>query len=212
VSDGIAPLQPGDRVGSEAVARLHAALLPDSPIARLGPYFMGRFYYDTLVADRLITCHVAYVDGIPAGFITLTARPATFMAEGLRRHWLRLSWVLAREVVSSPRRLRVMLWTFGLLRRRAAAPVPDEGELLSFGVLPEFRDMAFVRRTGRRIASELFAAALADLRAAGLDRYRAVVVTNNAAALMFYQAQGGRADPDRVSLPGTLVITGSTSG
>jgi ribosomal protein S18 acetylase RimI-like enzyme len=212
VRDGIARLQPGDRAGSEAVARLHAALLPDSPIARLGPHFMGRFYYEALVADQLIGCHMAYVEGAPAGFITLTARPATFMAEGLRRHWPRLAWVLAREVVSSPRRLGVMLWTFGLMRRRAAAPVPGEGELLSFGVLPEFRDMAFVRRTGRRIASELFAAALADLRAAGLDRYRAVVVTNNAAALMFYQAQGGRADPDRVSLPGTLVITGSTSG
>ena len=201
-------LEGADRRASEHAARLHAVLLPDSPIARLGPVFMTHFYYGTLVRDNLLRCYLAYVGDSPAGFISFTDRPATFMAEGLRRHWLHLAGVLARAVVADPRRIGVMLWTFGLMRRRTRAPEPGEGELLSFGVLPEFRGVPFVQRTGRRIGAELFAAACDDLHALGADRFRAVVAKDNAAALMFYQAQGCRVDRERDSLAGTLVVVG----
>jgi len=202
-------LQAGDVDASGHVASLHAALLPDSPVARLGPRFLSRFYYRVLVADALLQCRVAYEDGVPVGFIAFTARPATFMSEGLRRHWLRLAAVLAWEALADPRRIVLMLWTARLMRGRASVPTPGEGELLSFGVLPEFRGMDYLRRTGRRIGAELFAAARGDLRDAGVERFRAVVATDNAPALMFYQAQGCRVDRDRETLPGTLVVVGS---
>ncbi len=205
--DGIAPLTATDDTAVGQVAQLHATLLPGSPIPRLGSRFMRRFYYRSLVADDLIHCQISYVAGRPAGFITCTAQPARFMAEGLRRHWLQLGWVMLGEVLADPRRLVVIFWTLNYMRRRPGRPHdPGEGEILSFGVLPEFRTSAFVQQTGRRIAGELFASARAFFAASGISRYRAVVESGNREALMFYHAQGWQVKPGGGGAPGTIIL------
>lgn len=205
--DGIAPLMAMDGTAVEDIARLHATLLPASPIPRLGLGFMRKFYYRSLVADNLIHCQVSYVAGQPAGFITCTAQPSRFMAEGLRRHWFRLAWVMLGEVLADPRRLVVIFWTLNYMRRRPGpAHEPGEGEILSFGVLPEFRTTTFVRQSGRRIAIELLAAARDFFATTGIPRYRAVVESGNREALLFYSAQGWHVKPGGGGAPGTIIL------
>jgi ribosomal protein S18 acetylase RimI-like enzyme len=207
MTDGLVPLQPGDRNAVRDVARLHQALLPGSPIPRLGRRFMERFYYRTLVEDGLLAAHLYYVEGRAAGFITLTAVPSRFMAEGLRRHWWGLAGILLWELLADPRRIAVIVWTLRHMGRQGVAPAePGEGEILSFGVLPEFRTPAFVRRSGRRIAGELFDRAVASLQADGTHRIRAVVETRNREALMFYHARGCQVRAGAESVPGTVLL------
>ena len=209
---GLVELAARDRAGAEDAARLHEQLLPTSPVVRLGPRFIRRFYYDSLVADGLIACAIAYADGAPAGFIVCTRTPARFMADGLRRHVAGLSAVLLGEVVSDPRRLKVIWWTVTHMRRnpaRAAAAGTDdaEGEVLSFGVLPEFRNPAWIRRTRRRISLELFGWARGYFRSARLPRFRAVVESSNREALFFYSGQGCRPKPaGAAGQAGTTVV------
>jgi ribosomal protein S18 acetylase RimI-like enzyme len=206
MKQGVERLAPGDREGAEHAARLHASLLPDSPIARLGFRFMSRFYYATLVADGLICCDVAYHDGAPVGFIAYTSQPTRFMSEGLRRHWLALGALVAGQVLASPRRLGVILWTMAFMRGQAGPPLdPNAGELLSFGVEPDFRSTRFVRQTGRRIPVELFDGALAWFRAQGVRECRAVVEARNREALFFYVARGCRTEPLVGSSPSRMV-------
>jgi ribosomal protein S18 acetylase RimI-like enzyme len=213
---GLVELAARDRAGAEDVARLHEQLLPTSPIVRLGPRFTRRFYYHSLVADGLIACAIAYADDAPAGFIVCTRTPARFMAEGLRRHVAGLSAVLLGEIVSDPRRLKVIWWTLTHMRRNPAAATaagPDkkddeaEGEVLSFGVLPEFRNPAWIGRTGRRISLELFGWARGYFRSARVPRFRAVVESSNREALFFYSGQGCRPKPGAAAGPaGTTVV------
>jgi ribosomal protein S18 acetylase RimI-like enzyme len=211
VRSEIRRLDPLDEQARRDVAGLHAHLLPTSPIVRIGRRFARDFYYRSLVADGLVGCHVAYVDGVAAGFLAFTADPAHFMSIGLRRHWPRIARTLLVDVVTDPRRAAVILWTLGYMRSRKSAVPPGEAELLSLGVMPQFRSIDFVRSTGLRISTELFGRARADLLARGVQRFHGVVEAKNREALMFYQALGCRVDPERQSAPGTVVIVGDFS-
>jgi ribosomal protein S18 acetylase RimI-like enzyme len=205
MKDGLEPLDPRDSSAVDAIARLHSELLPGSPISRLGRRFMRRFYYRLLVADRLIGGHLFYVEGQPAGFIAYTAQPGRFMIEGLKRHWLFLSGLMGADLLADPRRLRTVIWTLNHMRQPGHAPAPGEGEILSFGVSPEFRNSQFVRRTGRRVSAELFECARDYFRRQGIAHYRAVVESGNREALLFYHAHGCRPKAGE-RLPGRVVI------
>ena len=204
----IRALDPHDAQARKDVAGLHAELLPTSPIVRIGHRFARDFYYKSLVKDGLVGCHIAYVDGIPAGFIAYTPNPSGFMSIGLRRHWPRIAATLLLDVLTDPRRAAVILWTLKYMRLRKKAAPPGEGELLSLGVKPQFRSIDFVRATGLRISTELFGKARAGLLAQGVHRFHGVVESGNREALMFYQALDCRVDTERETAPGTVTIVG----
>ena len=65
-------------------------------------------------------------------------------------------------------------------------------EIIAIGVLPEYRDVRFIRRTGRRIAHELFEYASDFFRRAGLKDLHLVVDADNKQALIFYNGLGAR--------------------
>lgn len=207
MNDGLVPLAPDNPAAVRDCARLHRDLLPGSPIARLGRRFMERFYYRTLVSDGLVQGYLYYVENQAAGFVAQTRQPSRFMAEGLRRHWPALCGILFLDVLSDPRRVAVILWTLRHMMGQRSAPAgAAEGEILSFGVLPEYRAPAFVRRSGHRIAGTLFDAALEALQAQGVHRVRAVVETSNREALMFYHARGCQIRPESGVAAGRVVM------
>jgi len=189
MKDGLQRLDPKDLAAVADVARLHIELLPGSPISRLGPEFTRQFYYRKLVEDGLVCCSIYYCDGVAVGFIAYTTHSATFMMEGLRRHWLYLSAVMAGAVIRQPRRLGGILWTLDFMRKQSAAPErPVNAELLSFGVLLPFRTSTYIRETGKRISLALYDDACEYFRAHGVVKFRAVVEKSNREALFFYHA------------------------
>lgn len=197
MDDGIRPLDPRNPHDLEAVTRMHAALIPQSPVCRLGAEFMEKFYYRKLVEDGLIHCDLYVHEGTPAGFIAYTEIPSRFMSEGLRHHWLYLAGVMARSIFRHPQRVGAVLKALTIMGSRTRKKgTSREGEMLSLGVLPEFRNPEFIRRTGKRIPSALFEHARTYFRNQGVVDIYLLVEAENKPALMLYRAMGGRFEPD----------------
>jgi ribosomal protein S18 acetylase RimI-like enzyme len=193
----IVPFDEVREAPSGDLARLHEDLLPESPVVLLGERFMRDFYYRMLPRDGLIWGAAAYVNGRPAGFIVATDDSAGFMRRAVGRNMLRLAWLLGRSVLASPRRL-VALWEAWRILRGVKVQHRGEGvgEILSFGVLPEFRDRAFVRETGLRISLDLFNFVAAGFRQKPAKLVRVVVNKDNREARFFYHGLGWElADP-----------------
>jgi len=144
---------------------------------------------------------VAYVDEKPAGFIVATHDSDGFMRTSIRRHWLALSWVMATSVLLKPQRLGAV-WEAWQIMRHLEAPVTqqEEGELLSFGVLPEYRRPKFIRQTGVRISSDLLDAAMSQIEERGVSLVRVVIDADNREAQIFYHGLGWAMGRD--SIPG----------
>jgi ribosomal protein S18 acetylase RimI-like enzyme len=173
------------------LARLHAALLPASPVALLGRRFMERFYYRVLPCEGLVFGAVAFVDGQPAGFVAATGDRRGFMRVALRRYWPRVIWVLGLSLAMAPRSLGPV-WQAGraIRSRRRVERAEPEGEILSLGVLPAYREPGFVRESGLRIASDLLDVAVSRLRSMGLEFIGATVRAGNTEAKLFYSGLG----------------------
>jgi ribosomal protein S18 acetylase RimI-like enzyme len=181
------------------LARLHAELLPESPVSRLGRRFMEDFYYRVLPREGLVFGAVAYVDGQPAGFIAVTHDRTGFMRTGFKRGWPRLLKVLGSSAVTAPMSMGAMWHAAGIARSRGRAEGDERaGEILSLGVLPAYREPAFVRRSGIRIATDLLDLAVDGLRAMGIQHIGAAVRADNTEAKLFYAGLGWSLDRPRV--------------
>lgn len=198
-TDGtIVRLDPDDAAQLQAVAGLHAALLPSSPIPRLGAAFMTRFYYPCLVKDGLIGCFLHRVGDRYVGFLSFTEHPGTFMSEGRRRHFWRLLSVLGLAMLAKPSRLRVLWETVAIGRRegrRAAEAHARVGEVLSFGVLEAFRGGS----PGRRISNRLFDATVRHLQERGFGRLEWNVEKSNLRGQQFYRSYGANFEESAVA-------------
>ncbi len=171
------------------LARLHAALLPHSPVVLMGEDFMCDFYYKALTSDKQICGAIAYIDGKPAGFIVATHNPKEFMPMAIRRHWFSLGMVIFLSLLRSPTRIMAMKEAYTI--QKNVGDIEYEaglGELLSFGVLPEYRSPKFVRKTGHKISSDLLTAAVSLLRKRAMKKIRAVVDQDNTEAKFFYRS------------------------
>lgn len=191
MESGIKRLDPSCPEQIEQIALLHRLLLPESQVARLGPLFMRSFYYRELAAEGLINADLDYVEGRPAGFIVYTGLASTFMMSGFRRHWLQLCSVLTASVLRDPSLIaHIYGVATAMLRRRQHSSDRSEHEILSFGVLPEYRNAEFIRRTGRRISLELFQRAREYFEREKVKYIRMLVRQDNREALFFYHALG----------------------
>lgn len=208
-NDGkIVRLDPDDAAQLQAVARLHAALLPTSPIPRLGAAFMTRFYYPCLVKDALIGCFLYQVGERYVGFLSFTEHPDTFMSEGRRRHFWRLLSVLGLAMLTTPSRLRVLWETVAIGRRDGRRPAEAHArvaEVLSFGVLEGFRGGA----PGLRISNRLFDTTVRHLQARGFRRLEWNVEKSNLRGQQFYRTYGAQFEASAVA--GEHELRGSMS-
>jgi len=191
VSYRLAPFGEASADLSAELAGLHGELLAHSPVALLGHEFLQRYYYRTLPRLGLIFGQVAFVNHRPAGFIVATHDSAGFMRAAIRRHFLRIGWVLSVSVLRDPRRIAA-IWEGLQIMRGLPAPEPGQaqGEILSMGVLPEFRSREFCARTRLRIGQDLLAAVLEQVAARGVGGVRAIVDADNLEARLFYSGQG----------------------
>ncbi len=187
-------LLPFDRASVELsaeLAALHGELLAHSPVALLGPDFLRHFYYRTLPRMGLIFGQVAFVNDRPAGFIVATHDSTGFMRTAIRTHFLRIGLVLGVSVLRNPRRIAA-IWEGLQIMRGLPSPAPGQaqGEILSMGVLPEFRSREFCVRSRLRIGQDLLAAVLDQIGARGIGEVRVIVDADNLEARLFYSGQG----------------------
>jgi ribosomal protein S18 acetylase RimI-like enzyme len=187
----LVPFGPGAPAPARELAGLHAALLPQSPIALLGRPFMERFYYRALPAEGLLVGAVAYVDDLPAGFAVATADSSGFMRTAVRRRWPRLAWVLGASAILHPACVAPMWQALRVMRqRRPVAPADRTGEILSMGILPAYRTPTFMRESRLRISTDLVDHVVARLAEAGVRTIRAIVAGDNTQAKLLYCGLG----------------------
>jgi ribosomal protein S18 acetylase RimI-like enzyme len=152
---------------------------------------MRRFYYRWLPADGFLVGAVAYVDGQPAGFVVGTSNPTGFMRAALRRRWRRLLWVLATCLILRPHAVGAVLAACRVLRTRRPEPAAaGSAEILSMGVLPEYRTQRFVVESKLRLSMNLVDHIASRLVAAGADTVRAIVAADNPQAKLLYSGLG----------------------
>lgn len=181
-----------------ALTRLHMALLGHGPMARLGERFLRDVCYGVLARDRLLRAALFEVDDQPAGFVAWTNRSITFHRHALRRHALRVAWALARSLADEPRRagrLGKALWLMASRRAERELARDPLGEVLSIGVLPEYRTPQFLHRTGLRIGEALVRHVMTALRRERVAVMRMVVEAHNTPTLLLYHALGARFEP-----------------
>jgi len=183
---------PDSRVASD-LALLHAMLLRHSPLVLMGPDFMKSFYYGLLPADGFICGAVAYCNDEPAGFVVATGDANGFMSKATQKHWLRLCWILLKSVIRRPSGLLAMKEAYDIQSNVQAQEYgPEVGELLSFGVRPEYRSRKFIKESGLHLSSDLFDIAIGQLQVTGKSKLRAIVDKDNLEAQFFYRSNGWR--------------------
>ena len=94
---------------------------------------------------------------------------------------------MGRSVLLNPVHLRVIVRALSVVRHRKAT---GSAEVLSLGVLPEFRGRDSARRTGRHVAQELFDAAKTYFRDNAIEEFYVIVDADNREALSFYRGAG----------------------
>lgn len=191
---------------SGLLADLHARILPTSPLVRLGRRFMEKFYYSVLPEHALIFGAVACVEGTPAAFVVATSDSSGFIRTAVRRCWGKMAYESAASLLTNPRVLKGVPEALALTKSRFAewrhrshhaepeheSHIPQGGEILSIGTLPEYQTPGFHRETRLNLAEELLNFAVGRLRDNGTQVVRCVVDADNKPAQFFYHSRGWR--------------------
>lgn len=187
------------------IARLHAELLPHSPLTKVGVRFMERFYYKYLPLQGEIFGAIAYVNGQPAGFICATYDSNQFLARTLRRNFFRLLWVVMTSF-PSPRRFEGLLEGLGIMRSREGRErkdgTPNVGEVLSIAVRTQYRGPEFKTEAGLEIGRDLLLGVMDAFAKSRITRARLIVDSRDLQTQGFYRRLGWQ--PRRHSVPGWL--------
>ena len=192
---GIIALDPKDEDHVQITAHLHSTLLPGSPIALLGPVFMRKFYYSRLVQDGLIHCDLYEYQGEAVGLIAYTRYPGDFLSRGLHKHFFYLAGIMIWTIFQRPSRIMQITQALGMTWNRNKEKSHEkkiDGEILSLGVLPQYRDRKFIGRTGISIPRELFQHVKDYFRQQNIATIRMFVEQDNREAVLFYHSLGCR--------------------
>lgn len=187
------------KADTKEIARLHKEILGDSIFVRLGTPFLEGFYYALLTGDDVAFAYVCEEEGRAVGFIAMAASHETFYGQTKKRA-PQLAWSLIRSMLSSPKTIGSILQAMGFLMKKGSLIRCDaEGELLQIAVDPAYRTKqadgkptAFFERTKRRVARELYAAAMEELKKRGVKDFRIMTGDDNVASNPFYVRMGCR--------------------
>lgn len=174
---------------SNDVYELHSELT--SPVVWLGRRFARDFFYGALVQEGMVHCLVYRHEGETAGFLSYTENANGLFREGLKRRFFQLASILAVELVTRPTVLRDILFCMRNLSHAPSELGSDvPAEFLTFVVREKYRTPEFLKETGIRVANELFAEGVRDLRARDVKKVKSSIKTDRLLAHVFHQHQG----------------------
>ncbi|MFQ5672487.1 MAG: hypothetical protein ACE5G9_05280 [Nitrospinales bacterium] len=140
------------------VAEIHHAILPKSMMTRLGKKFLTEVYYPVCIEDSRFHCFASIYEGRVAGFMTLVTKGGSGgLIMLLFKRPVALLSALSHMVFHNPKACwwsLQIIFHLGLGKKEPLHEIPCE--LVSSGVLPEFRSAEFVKKTGRRLSRELY--------------------------------------------------------
>ena len=191
---GIEFLDPNNAADVDSVSALYEEHLATSPVVKLGPRFLREFFYSQLVKDDLLGCLICRVDGKVVAFLSWTTRPSDFVSVGIKRHVVKLSWIMLRTVITRPAIVHELIASSRMASRRAGdtgmpADSPAVIEALSIVVPPAFQ--RHVPEGGKGRLTTRLVRTLADhVRAKGVAKVIYVVQPTNTSSAIFFSGMG----------------------
>lgn len=188
----IRPLTVADIPELERVQNLS---LPGSLPTMYGPRFF-RLYYESLMAEPQFLSGGFFWESRMAGFLTYTTDTAALLSRAFRGHLAAYVGAVGTGIAKRP---SVLVTTLKLLPGfflPGNQPGSDVlAELLSYGVLPEFRrGSEFFARQRVHVALELLHRAFRELREQGARQVKIFIQTEDVNAFIneFYRREGFR--------------------
>jgi len=170
------------------VSKLHKVLLSDSPIPKLGKDFMNGFYYSQLIKKELIHCLTFIEQNKVIGFIVITKYPGNFMLKGIQKSPFSLFIRLIEAILRNPKRLLLIFNMIFLALARKTSSLPSgTSELLSIGVLKEYRNNVD-SKSGLRVSHALFTGAVEYLKKEKQKIFQVLTDKTNNEAIKFYKS------------------------
>lgn len=163
-------------------------------VAQLGQHFLERVFYDLNLDNPDFFCDVATFAGEIVGFSVYTTDRRNVFRHIIRRHFARASWRMMRILLRQPRLLPCVLSNLIYLNGEELDFLESvSGWLILTGVKEANRTKEFDRRTGIRVAPELFDRMEPTMSAHGCHSWCAVVRPDNLGANVFLQRRGATA-------------------
>lgn len=195
-------LDPSVEADVTAIADLHSRYLGDSPIVQFGPVFLRKFFYGTMVRDRLVgVCYYRH-QGRIVGFISYNTEPLAFMTKGVRRHPFQVAWALLTGILRRPTAAVDIARVVRLMRERGddtdSGDLDNTGEVITLVVEEAFR--GFVPPDGTaRVAVRLFETARELVRRNGVRQIHLLVQPDNMEANIFWISLGSSFEKTKVA-------------
>ncbi len=170
--DGIRRLTPDD-IG--ALLEIQEATLPDTMAARLGERF-NVLYFRSVLEEPLCFVDGYYSDGRLVGFLAYSPAASEMLRRVVRRRRMRFAAATSAGLLLSPSSLGVVMRIVMAILARVPEPGSEIGaEMLSMGVLAEFRGRRDVHGRSVRVAHDLVQHAFSVLCANGARKVKAFV-------------------------------------
>jgi ribosomal protein S18 acetylase RimI-like enzyme len=162
-------------------------------VALYGPRFF-RLFYQSLMADPRFLSSGFFWESRMGGFLTYTTDTAGLLGRALRGRFVEYLWSVGVGALTRPSALSATVKLLPGVFAPAGQPGSEvKAELLSFGVLPEYRrGSSFHVQHGVRVAAELLHGAFEDLRRMGALKVKVYIQTEeaNPAINEFYRREG----------------------
>lgn len=185
-------LDPSNKEHINAASKLHRVLLPESIVSGLGPIFLSSFYYKILTKKKLMDVYLYKVNSNYVGFIACTDYPFSFMKNGIKGNFIRLSIILMISTLLKPSRLGLLLKmkddvNLDGLKQKNAESV---GQFMSFGVLEKYRKH-IDDFTNLTIPNVLMKAVFSHFTNRKKSMFFLLVLKTNENAIAFYKKYNG---------------------
>ena len=185
-------LDPSNKEHINAVSKLHLILLPESIVSRLGHIFLSNFYYKILTKMNLMDVYLYKINNNYVGFIACTDYPFTFMKNGMKGNFIRLSIILMISILLKPSRLGLLLKMKDDINLDSVKQknVESVGQFMSFGVLGKHRKYVD-DFTGLTISNVLMKSVFSHFINRKKSMFFLLVLKTNENAIAFYKKYHG---------------------
>ena len=175
-----------------SVSEAHVTLDPTAFLSQpkeIGVHFRERIFYPAVLSHPQSFVWIYKVGDRLAGYIVGTKDTSDFYQYLKSFRPFRLSLLIAKASLKNP---KLLVQCFHL-RRKFNQPSQEQfaaAEIISLGVLPEFRTKEFEQAAGTHVADHLFQKGIMSFKELNVKKFQVSTIETNEPANIFYREHG----------------------
>ena len=170
------------------ICSIHAEVLPDSFVVKMGNLFMKGFYYNLLPKLGFLKCYLAQYKGRYVGIIVTNKKPFSLIRSSMSYYFFRISCIVIFSILSKPSRLKTLIEVIKYKPDPLLKKFENSGkafEILTIGVLNKYRRI-FVFEN-KKISHLLLKHAAKVYKKGNYNKVTGQILKSNRMALGFYE-------------------------